>query len=232
MKNKKQCARIVHMSSKPILKIDWATYEAAKFACTRFHYSKVAPAGKLVKVGVWEGETFIGVVLFSRGANNNIGKPYGLDQTECCELTRVALTGHKTEVTRIVKIAMSFLKANSPGLRLIVSYADPLQGHHGGIYQGGNWVYAGLTSGDRRAIWNGKKVHKRTVHSLIGRCTKADCEFTEIERKHIYLMPLDEEMKKQIAHLSKPYPKRAKNQDVECPSTLGGEVPTCTLQLC
>ena len=215
-------------SDKVDLKLDWCSHEAAKFACKRFHYSKVAPAGKLIKIGVWEDSGFIGAVLFSRGANNNIGKPYGLSQTECCELTRVALTNHKTPVTKIIKIAMKFLKQNSPGLKLIVSYADPLKGHHGGIYQGGNWVYAGKSQAQREVIVNGKVMHKRTANSLYG--TIKGLEKSEIMWKHIYLMPLDEEMKKQIAHLSKPYPKRAKNQDVEHPSTLGGEVPTCTLQ--
>ena len=31
-----------------------------------------------------------------------------------------------------------------PGLRLIVSYADKDQNHHGGIYRATNWIYEGL----------------------------------------------------------------------------------------
>jgi hypothetical protein len=30
--------------------------------------------------------------------------------------------------------------------RLVVAYADPDAGHHGGIYQAGNWLYVGLSS--------------------------------------------------------------------------------------
>jgi len=37
---------------KPELKIDWATSDAAKFACLNWHYAKAVPVGKLVKVGV------------------------------------------------------------------------------------------------------------------------------------------------------------------------------------
>jgi hypothetical protein len=118
---------------KTVLKIDWATHQAAKYAVENWHYSESMPAGKLVKVGAWENGKFIGVVLFGRGANNNIGKPYGLSQTAACELVRIALTKHITPVSKIAAIAMRFLKANSPGLRLIISYADPLQGHHWGI---------------------------------------------------------------------------------------------------
>ena len=38
-----------------------------------------------------------------------------------------------------------------------------------------------------------------------------------------------EASEEQIAHLAKPYPKRAKKQDSENPSELGGAVPTDTL---
>ena len=48
--------------------------------------------------------------------------------------------------------------------------------------------------------------------------------------KHKYLMPLDAEMRERILPLSKPYPKRAKDQASEDHSDLGGETPTRTLQ--
>jgi hypothetical protein len=75
---------------KPVLKIDWATHAAAKHAVENWHYSESMPAGKLIKVGAWENGRFVGVVIFGRGANNNIGKPYGLDQMAACELVRIA----------------------------------------------------------------------------------------------------------------------------------------------
>ena len=46
------------------LKLDYASYEATKYACVNFHYSKTVPAGKLIKIGVWEHGKFIGVVLY------------------------------------------------------------------------------------------------------------------------------------------------------------------------
>lgn len=112
--------------SKADLRLDWCSYRAAKWAVEHWHYSKRMPAGKAAIVGVWEFGKFIGCVIFSRGANNHIGNPYGLNQTEVCELTRVALTEHVAPVSRIVGISVRMLKKQSPGLRLIVSYADPL----------------------------------------------------------------------------------------------------------
>jgi hypothetical protein len=215
---------------KTVLKIDWATHQAAKYAVENWHYSESMPAGKLVKVGAWENGKFIGVVLFGRGANNNIGKPYGLSQTAACELVRIALTKHITPVSKIAAIAMRFLKANSPGLRLIISYADPLQGHHGGIYQAGNWLYSGRSSAQPAVIYKGKVMHKRTAVDKFG--TIEGMQKSPVTSKHKYLMPLDAEMKKQILPLSKPYPKRAGSDTSDTPGLHpgeGGSLPTPAL---
>jgi hypothetical protein len=215
---------------KPVLKIDWATHQAAKYAVENWHYSESMPAGKLVKVGAWENGKFIGVVLFGRGANNNIGKPYGLSQTAACELVRIALTKHITPVSKIAAIAMRFLKANSPSLRLIISYADPLQGHHGGIYQAGNWVYCGRSSAQPAVIYKGKVMHKRTAVDKFG--SIEGMQKSPVTSKHKYLMPLDNEMRKQILLLSKPYPKRAGSDTSDTPGFHpgeGGSLPTPAL---
>ena len=51
-----------------------------------------------------------------------------------------------------------------PGLRLIVSYADKDQNHHGGIYRATNWIYEGLFGVGTLGIHcEGKKVHPRSV---------------------------------------------------------------------
>lgn len=127
--------------SKAILKLDWCDYKAAKYAVEHWHYSKSLSASKNVFIGVWENAKFIGVIVFGRGANNKIAEPYGLTQTEVCELTRVALTEHINPVTRILAIAIKLLKKQSPNLKLIVSYADPQQNHYGVIYQGGGVAF-------------------------------------------------------------------------------------------
>jgi len=199
------------MLGKPELKIDWASHEAAKYACENWHYSECLPAGKLVKVGVWENGKYIGVVLFSRGANNTLGAPYGLSQTECCELTRIALTKHDSQVSRVMKLAFVFLKKNSPGLKMIISFADPEQGHHGGIYQATNWIYSGMTTAADEYIVNGKRMHGRSMRAAYGsHIGKNFIKKVLGSSKYRYLMPLDKEMSAKIAPLAKPYPKRVK----------------------
>ena len=222
---------------KADLRIDWATHEAAKYAVETWHYSRVLPVPPLVKVGAWEAGKFIGVVIFSRGANNNLLKPFGLTATEGCELTRVALTKHDAPVSRVVKLAMQFLKRNSPELRLIVSFADPSEGHHGGIYQAGNWVYTGRQPPTTEYIapdgkqWHGRMVSKDgriKVQGKYRKCWRIDqCTPVEKPGKHRYLMPLDADMRARIMPLAKPYPKRAKQAmaDIQSEQRQGGTDP-------
>lgn len=200
--------------AKADLRIDWATHAAAKYACENWHYSKTLPVGKTVKMGVWEAGEFKGVFLFAWGMNKSLGSPYGLQMGECCELVRVALRPHKAPVSRMMALALKWLIKQSTGLRLVVSFADPAAGHHGGIYQATNWVYAGQSEPGFEWRLNGKRLNKRayTGHNF-GRPkmqVPAGAKRVELPGKHRYLMPLDDAMRAQIAPLAKPYPKRAK----------------------
>jgi len=205
---------------KDDLRIEWATHVAAKHACENWHYSKSVPVPPLVKVGVWERGMYIGVVMFSRGANNNLLKPFGLNQVEGCELTRIALCKHVAPVSRIVSLAMKFLRQNSPNLRLVVSFADPSEGHHGGVYQAGNWLYTGRQPASTEYLapdgkqWHGRMVSKTGRTQVQGKTRNVwrhdQCTPVERPGKHRYLMPLDAAMRAQIQPLSKPYPKRVK----------------------
>lgn len=231
------------MQTKTNLKIDWATHEAAKFACLNWHYSKSTPVPPLVKVGVWEDSKFIGVVIFSRGASSNLLKPYNLNTEQGCELTRVALSVHKAPVSRILSLAFKFLKKNSPGLRLIVSFADPNEGHHGGIYQATNWIYSGITAPTTKYVdkhgreWHSRQVSEKGYNVQQGNIRKtvkpSECTKIAQEGKHRYLLALDESMRAQISALSKPYPKRAGSKAIVAPTDQvgeGGVTPTSALQ--
>lgn len=218
---------------KPVeLKIDWVSIDAARFACTRFHYSKCLPSGKIVKVGAWEDGKFIGVVLFSRGASPFLLKRFGLTQIEGCELTRVALTTHATPVTRIVSIAIRFLKKANPGLRLVVSFADPDKGHKGGIYQGGNWIYSGRSNPTTELFIKGRWIHMRGgFHQK-----KETTPERTMPGKFRYLLALDPEMAEKIQSYRLPYPKDLNAPEAEASMRLGsteerdGSSPISALQ--
>jgi hypothetical protein len=219
--------------SKVDLRIDWATHEAAKYACENWHYSKCLPVGKLVKIGAWEDGQFIGVVLFGRGANKSLGEPYGCGQTNSCELVRIALKQHKNAVSKIMAVAFKFFKKMNPEMKLVISFADTEAGHHGGIYQATNWIYDGLTNSADEYLYQGKKWHGRAFRKSHGshlNFIDKGLQIIKGARKHRYLMPLDEEMRKRIMPLAKPYPKRVKQANSGDQLERGGAAPTYTLQ--
>jgi hypothetical protein len=230
--------------SKVELKLDWCTHEAAKYAVEKWHYSQKMPVNKTAKIGVWENNRFIGAVIYSCGSAgvSSYGKRFGLRLNEVCELARVALDKHQSSVTQIVAISLKVLKKGMPNLRLVVSYADPAQGHIGGIYQGGNWIYVGRSSKDvAYKDRNGKVWHSRSVSEtgykvhcgVKTRCPKpSEMTAIELEPKYKYLMPLDAEIRKQINIISQDYPKRVTSIDSDVSgnqSEEGGASPTVTL---
>jgi len=187
------------------LQVAPASHDAAKFAVENWHYSQILPTGKLVKIGAWENEKFIGVVIFSRGASPHLGSALKLDQTQICELTRVALTKHKAPVSQIVAQALSFLRQSNPGLRAVISFADPTQGHHGGIYQAGNWVYTGQSNPVTEYLIGGRWRHTRGAYNHPARPT---AQKREAPGKYRYIYPLDKAMRRVVEKLQLPYPEK------------------------
>jgi hypothetical protein len=187
-----------------------------------------------VALGAWEDEEYVGCVVFGHGANPQIGSPFGLTINQCVELTRIALkSSHASPVSRIVRLALKFLKESQPGVRLVVSYADQSQGHHGGVYQAGNWIYIGSMKGVPSLRFMGKVWHAKALRTSYPGLKHSDPRVEKVPAgdKHKYLMPLDDAMRAQIAPLAKPYPKRAKDQAASHPDALGGETPTRALQI-
>lgn len=219
------------------LKLAEVGYKAIKYSCMNYHYSKTVPTGKLVGFGVWEDEKFKGVVLFGRGVGNAQIERYGIPLTEGAELVRVALKDHEAPVTQIVAIAIKLLKKHSPGLRILVSYADSRQGHLGIIYQAGNWVYTGKAKTTPDYLYKGKYYHVRSMNRMI-KNGKFDRAFVNSlptrdggERLR-YLYPLDDDMRQLVEGLRQPYIKRGEHESnaSEFHSGEGGVVPTTTHQ--
>lgn len=228
-------------SRKADLRLDWCSYDAARYAVKRWHYSKSLPSSKTARIGVWENGNFIGAIVFAWGANLRLAGEYGLKMTECAELCRVALAKHQTPVSRVVSIAARMLKQAMPGIRLLVSYADPEHRHVGKIYQAMGWVYVGQSKGPGGIMLNGKLRHRRTINSKyrtsaipwlqehVDPCARR----VPSKPKHKYLCPLDDEVRERIEKLRKPYPKKRAASDTVDTSGVHpekrGSIPTAAL---
>jgi len=196
------------------------------------------PIGKIVKIGVWEGGEFVGCVLYSTGASPQLHKAFGINRMEVCELVRIALAEHRAPVSRITAISLKFLKRRCPKLRLVVSFADPEQGHLGTIYQAGNWGYLGRsTAGIYFRMPDGTVTHNRNLAGPKGfgagsptraaqasysRRLRDGLESGAIKKvttrpKFKYVYPLDSGMRQQLEAIKKPYPKAREAFAVDAP---------------
>lgn len=189
-----------------------ATNEMTEFACVNFHYAKSVPAGRKMSFAIFEEKNFAGVIIFSCGANNNIGKSFNLRQGECIELTRVALTNHKNPVTYYLSRCIKLIKIHSPSVKMIVSYADFERQHHlGKIYQANNWIYLGIVRNhDAQYFYKGKWTHTRTIQNF-SPAERYRLKQTLPQRKNSdkfkYIYPMTKALMKEWRKKGLPYPK-------------------------
>jgi hypothetical protein len=141
-------------------------------------------------------------------------------------------------VSRIVSVAVRLLRRRCPGLRLVLSFADPEQGHHGGIYQACGWLYLGATAPSRVFVdargrrWHPRMVSASGVKRVYGERRRvariSDCAVLSTAAKHRYALPLDDELRERLAPMALPYPKRGREADSGRPVPTGrrGASPT------
>ena len=147
-----------------------ATHKAVKYACMNFHYAKAVPVSPLAYNVFNDNDEWCGVIIYSYGANNNIGTKFNLNQGEIVELVRVALNGKQGATSKAVSMSLKKLHGDAPYVRLVVSYADKDQSHLGTIYQATNWIYVGeVMSNHHDSSWivNGKRYHGRIISDWV-----------------------------------------------------------------
>ena len=202
-----------------------ANRKAVVYACRNYHYSKCAPAGIQYAYNVYNADNdWCGVVLFSGGANRNIGSPFGLKYGEVLELTRVALNGKQETTSKAVAMALKRLKRDDPLCKLVVSYADIDQDHYGIIYQATNWIYLGDMKGQEYFIINGRHVHKKNLarsgetlsesFERVKRYKDPSAKRVMSKGKRKYVFCFEKKMRKKYLKQAKPYPKRKESEMV------------------
>ena len=196
--------------------IERCTLAVARDAVERWHYTRSLPCITSDNHRVTEGRRHVGVIVFGPGPAWG-AQHLGVERHQFCELMRVSLGTHRTPTSRAVAIALRLLQRDRSGLRVVLSYADTAQGHHGGIYQAGGWLYLGSTITHRYRV-NGKLVRGRSLGARYGvggqsvpwlraHLDPAAERVPELP-KHKYVFPLDGEVRGRLAARSRPYPKR------------------------
>jgi hypothetical protein len=201
------------------LHLAFCSHAAAKYSVARWHYSRRMPKSKLVRIGVWEDDKFCGSIIYGLGANRHIARPFGLEDHQVCELVRVALApGRKYPTSKCVAISLRMLRQQSPGLKLVVSYADLAQSHLGILYQAVGFYYIGYSDQSYIRVL-GKIEHPRTLWDRYGRQGQSipwlqehvdpRADRVPMAPKLKYVFPLDRKLRRELEEIALPYPKSA-----------------------
>ena len=105
------------------------------------HYLSSCPPGYVVALEFIEGRDRVGAMLLGRPA----ARAYDADRI--LELTRMYFVDEMPKNTESCALAMmrKWVRRWLPGIRLLLSYSDPAQGHQGTIYRADGWAPFGQT---------------------------------------------------------------------------------------
>ena len=170
----------------------------AKLLVGAYHYSgKLPPATVFPFVCTVVGHPVL-ACCFGTGA--------GRWKLPVLELTRLVVDPSYRGVvflSSFVSRCIFYIKKNSD-YDLLISYADPSHGHHGGIYQALSWDYHGREKGNPGIPFfqntnTGEQIHRRTLNARYGTSAIAkvkailgdEWEPQRPELKHLYWKALD-----------------------------------------
>ena len=189
---------------------------AAKSLVQNYHYSGKLPSTMFSFVCSIVGEP-VASCCFGMGAARW--------KLPVLELTRLVVDPSfrgLVTLSSFVAQCISYLKINTHHT-LLISYADPHHGHHGGIYQALSWDYHGREKGNPGIPFfmnmiTGEQIHRRTLNAKYG--TSAISKVKAIlgnewepqrpELKHLYWKALNKPGKRKAKLLelhSNPYMK-------------------------
>lgn len=199
-----------HLRVKPI------PAATARDLLVRHHYLHSFPGGTQLNFGVFSENRFMGAITFGVGPTNAHRLVDGAEARDCLTLTRLWLDDElpKNSESRVIGLCLRALRKHT-GVKFVLSYADPAQGHIGTIYQATNWIYTGLSSAmPLYDIGDGILRHSRTLSHAIGSHSLRhfadhgiDVKKIPQAAKHRYIYFLDKRWRKRLRGPELPYPK-------------------------
>ena len=183
----------------------------------KHHYLHSLPGGTSLAFGAFTGSRLRGALTLGVGPLKAHSLVQGASPKDCLTLTRLWLYDElpKNSESRFIGVVLRFLRRYT-SLKFLVSYADPAQGHLGGIYQATNWVYTGPSEAmPLYDIGDGKARHSRSLSHAYG--THSVQHFSRHgvlvklvpqQAKHRYLYFLDGAWRGRLEVPELAYPKR------------------------
>jgi len=215
----------------------------AKDLIVKYHYSHTWSRCKYA-IGLTKNDSLVGVAVYGspvgRLAVQSISSE--IKQGEVLELTRLWINDseRKNAESWFISKTIQWLKKHDTQIRVLISYADPSQGHDGGIYRASNWLHQGNIDGTHSFSYRigNKRIHARAAGSIYGtndlktlQSIIGDIKIANNQQKIRYLYILDTKNKEQILDTLKHPIKKYENKKNEKSTELDNTVPFNSLKL-
>jgi len=117
------------------------------------HYLRSTPPGFVFILEFLEGRNRIGAMQVGRPTSRKI------DAERIFELTRMYFVDEAPANTESAALAMlrRFVRRWFQGIRLLLAYSDPAQGHRGTIYEADGWAPFGRTAPSHGCGWKSRE---------------------------------------------------------------------------
>jgi hypothetical protein len=117
------------------------------------HYLRSTPPGFVFILEFLEGRERIGAMQVGRPTSRKI------DAQRILELTRMYFVDQAPANTESAALAMlrRFVRRWFQGIRLLLAYSDPAQGHRGTIYEADGWAPFGRTAPSHGCGWKSRE---------------------------------------------------------------------------
>ena len=130
------------------------------------HYAKRIPSISFA-FGLFDGKMLTGVITYGTPMSSTLRKHVcgAENMTKVLELNRLCLLhNEKNEASFLIAKSLKLLPAPS----VVVSFADPSQGHSGTVYQASNFGYYGMS--EKRTDWKIRgmeHLHSQTISDIV-----------------------------------------------------------------
>lgn len=147
------------------------TKEQALGLIRRYHYSNTLPKINKHFLGFHLDGELVGTVTLGWGTRplHTIRRIFpSLGTEDYLEIGRMAMTdemGRNSETQMLSQLAR-WMKANTPEVKVLFTWADGMVGKVGYVYQAANFVYAGYSGGEMY-MKDGVKLHVRQMKSFL-----------------------------------------------------------------
>ena len=182
-------------------------------------------------------EKMVGVIVYGDPIGRLTGQSISdeIDRTEVLELTRLFIhDGYGSNIESwFISQSFNWLRKNMPEIKALISYASPVEGHCGTIYQATNWIYQGNNN-----RWNdgwlfkfeedGRWKHGRTIFPYYNSNDPKEIQkkvtepfwIKKEQQKHRYVYILaskryKKKIMKTLKHDTLPYPKQSDVEQVK-----------------